>query len=58
MNDDNPFSPPEQDAPPPSGSGTPPERQRWPRIVGLISMVLAANALLVSPLLCSSTSLV
>ena len=31
MNDENPFSPPEQDAPPPSsGSGTPPEQQRWP----------------------------
>ncbi len=52
MNDETPFSPPEQDAPlPPSGSGTTPELQRWPRIFGIISMVLAANALLLSPLL-------
>jgi len=52
MTDEHPFSPPEQDAPPPpTGSGTPPERQRWPRIFGIISMVLAANAILLSPLL-------
>ncbi len=51
MNDENPFSPPEQDAPPPpTGSGTPAELQRWPRIFGLISIIFAATAIFLSPL--------
>jgi len=52
MVEDNPYAPPgSEDQPAPLPPGTPPQQQRWPKVIGIISCVLAGVGLVSSPLM-------
>jgi hypothetical protein len=52
MSGENPYAPPRsEDQPPPLPPGTPPEEQRWPKVIGIISCVIGGGGLVSTPLL-------